>query len=37
MFSLNIVKNQLRGGLCFRTESVDRKWIVWSTTPVHLV
>ena len=26
MFSLSTVKNQLRGGLCFETESVDRKW-----------
>ena len=33
----NIVKNQLRGGLCFKTESVDRKWTVCSLTPVHLV
>lgn len=35
--STSIVKNQLRGGLCFKTASVDRKWTVWSTTPVHLV
>jgi len=31
-----IVKNRLTGGSCFKTERVDRKWTVCSTTPVHL-